>query len=283
MRRIVFVDLDDTLFQTARKTSAADRADATVGAVDRAGAPLSFHTARQARFLDWLTAREDPTAPPPLVVPVTGRNVEAYRRIRLPLEPPAICSFGGVILTAEGTPDPLWHQEMTARSQAEAKAMAALEAAVARRAAQTGTDVRHRVILDAGLPLYISVKHNGEEAWSEAMPPLAEALEPDIPEGWTLHLNGSNLALLPPFLGKKAAVAHFLTHLPVPDEAAQAAPPFTIGVGDSLTDLGFMGLCDVAVVPRPSQIQAALEALAPAPRTTPYAAAPKLPLSREAV
>jgi hypothetical protein len=60
------------------------------------------------------------------------------------------------------------------------------------------------------------------------------------------------MALLPPFLSKAAAVAFFL------ERFGGEAPFLTVGVGDSLTDVGFMGMCDFAITPSKSQIMSVL-------------------------
>ncbi|WP_413206413.1 hypothetical protein [Rhodospirillum sp. A1_3_36] len=245
MRRIVFVDLDDTLFQTQRKNPQADR----LAAVDREGNPLSFRDARQEAFLDWL-------AQDALVVPVTGRSVDAFQRVRLPLGKAAICSFGGVILDGDGQPEREWHQRMTEAAQGLADLMETLLDVVATTAAGDQRDVRYRIIRDAGLPLYISVKHNTNDA--EEVARLATSVAPSVPQDWVLHLNANNMALLPPFLGKAAAVAYFLERFAGEDGDGGDSQVLTLGVGDSFTDLGFMGLCDFAVTPSKSQIMSAV-------------------------
>ncbi len=239
MRRVVFVDLDDTLFQTQRKNPHADR----LAAVDRDGKPLSFCSNQQQAFLGWLSEGA-------MVVPVTGRSVDAFLRVTLPLGKRAVCSFGGVILDGDGIPEPEWHHKMTLAAEGTALLMADLLDRVAAAAVTHHVDVRHRIICDVELPLYISVKHNAGLAAETAR--LATVVSAFIPEGWTLHLNGNNMALLPPFLGKAAAVAFFL------ERFVGDGPILTFGIGDSLTDVGFMGLCDFAVAPAKSQIMSAL-------------------------
>lgn len=239
MRRVVFVDLDDTLFQTQRKNPHADR----LAAVDREGNSLSFRCGRQEAFLDWL-------ADGATVIPVTGRSVDAFRRVTLSLGERAICSFGGVILDADGNPESEWHRRMAEAADEAAETMDFLLGAVSDAAAAHRVDARYRIIRDAGLPLYISVKHNAGLA--EEMTRLASAVSPSVPEGWTLHINANNMALLPPFLGKAFAVEFFL------DRILGEEPILTVGVGDSLTDVGFMSLCDFVIAPSKSQIVSVL-------------------------
>jgi len=236
MRRVVFVDLDDTLFQTARKNPQAR----TVAAVDGDNRPLSYQSDRQATFLHWLA--EGAT-----VIPVTGRSVQAFRRVILPLGRQAICSFGGVILGPDGAPDPEWHRRIMPAARTAEPILATLESEVRAIAADLAIDVRHRILHDADLPLYLSVKHNASHAEETAR--LAEAVRSTLPDGWTLHLNDANLALRPAFLDKAHAVAFLIERL-----ETEQGPLLTVGVGDSFTDLGYMALCDYALTPTRAQI-----------------------------
>lgn len=234
MLKVVFVDLDDTLFQTARKSPRRDR----LAAVDRDGEPLSYQSSKQVAFLEWLSRDA-------MVVPVTGRSVEAFRRVVLPLGPQAICSFGGVVLS-QGAPHPLWHAGMTTAAELARADLQNLLEVTESAASASGIDIRYRIIADAGLPLYVSIKHNA--GCGEGTARLAADIAPAIPPGWRVHRNGANMALLPPFLDKRFAVSFFL------EEIVGDREVVTIGVGDSLSDLGFMAVCDYALAPAASQI-----------------------------
>lgn len=97
------------------------------------------------------------------------------------------------------------------------------------------------------MPLYALAKH--ADADHDALFAVVDAAVPALPPGWTDHRNGNNVALMPPYLGKRHAVAHILPGLRnrFPD-----AP--VIGIGDSRTDAPFMGLCDFAMMPTRSQL-----------------------------
>lgn len=224
-----FVDLDDTLFNSERKAAPGGR----VAAVGRDGAPLSYQSARQEAFLREVLGRA-------VVVPTTGRNEAALRRVVLPLPGWAVCSFGGLILTPEGTPEPRWHAMVAAESERARSDIEAIVRGALIIAGEAGMDVRASVVCDAGLPLYASVKHNAHDEAELAY--VAEGVRAMLPFGWSLHLNGNNLAAMPGFLGKEKAVRWLL------DNVATDAT-LTLGVGDSLTDVGFMGLCDFAIAP----------------------------------
>lgn len=239
MKPVLFIDLDDTLFHSQRKI--VDALGESV-AVDHEGRPASFMTTRQRAFFEWLLRDTE-------VVATTGRSATAYRRVRLRLAGYAICSHGGLILKPDGQPERRWQERIGAEASAQRHTLAGLLDTVRSYTARAGVDARARTISEGDLDLYLSVKHNREDAGELAR--LAPALADDLPAGWRICLNDNNLAVLPPFLGKELAVSWFLREI-VGNHA------FVLGVGDSLSDLPFMALCDYALTPSSSQLFSSL-------------------------
>ncbi|WP_342658721.1 hypothetical protein NPJ82_06305 [Sphingomonas sp. NY01] len=240
MRAIALVDLDDTLFQTRAKCpeDLADEALTPIGfAVD--GAPLSYATPRQMRFIEWLAETTH-------LVPVTGRSLDALRRVNVPFAA-GVCAHGGVVLGEDGEPDEGWAAEIARAAADHAGALDGYAAAIAHEAEAQGVPLRVRVLEEAGVPIYTLAKH--PEADHNALFKVVDAAIPDVPAGWTLHRNGNNVAMMPPYLGKANAVAHLL-----PGLRARFPEASVIGVGDSLTDAPFMALCDFAMLPTRSQL-----------------------------
>jgi hydroxymethylpyrimidine pyrophosphatase-like HAD family hydrolase len=240
---IVLVDLDDTLFQTLRKCP-PDVPEGALTALGfgRDGGALGFATPRQAAFLSWLGEAA-------LVVPVTGRSHDALSRVRIPYKA-AVCAHGGVILDEGGGVDAGWAAEIAARAAPHKAKLAALA-----EAAQ-GTKVTARILAEGGTGLYLLLKDpDGDET---LLDPLLDRIAPLVPADWTIHRNGNNAALMPPFLGKAHAVRALLPRL----RARHPDAP-VIGIGDSLSDAPFMALCDYAMMPAGSQLSAStIEALA---------------------
>jgi hypothetical protein len=115
-----------------------------------------------------------------------------------------------------------------------------------------------RVLSEEGMGLYVLAKH--EETDEAALHSTVDAMVGELPEGWRVHRNGNNAALMPPWLGKEHAVGALLPRL---RERHPDAP--VIGIGDSLTDAPYMALCDYAMMPRGSQLAAGtLDRLLPA-------------------
>lgn len=243
MRAIALVDLDDTLFQTLRKCPPDVPAERLVPlGFARDGAPLSYATPRQLNLLEWLSESA-------WLVPVTARSREALMRARISFTA-AICAHGGVIIGEDGEPDPEWRRHAQAQSAALQPELEKLRRAIATEAEARGAALRVRVLSEEGLGLYVLAKH--EETDEEALHAIVDAILHDLPAGWSVHRNGNNAALMPPWLGKRHAVAALLPRL---RERHPDAP--VIGLGDSLTDAPYMALCDYAMMPRGSQLAAA--------------------------
>jgi hypothetical protein len=246
VKRVLFVDLDDTLFQSRRKCPEGSELLPTAFLAD--GSAHSFMTARQQRLWGWLGGRDA------VIIPTTARNRESFSRVRLAFSSWRILDYGGVILDAEGQPDPDWMARM--RTQV-APGIDALQALLERAQAwidERNLAVRLRLIEDCGLPLYLVAKYRDERVAH------LNLLQRELIEPWVaaqdgtqrLHRNDNNLAVLPQYLDKAFAVRHLIERL-----SADWGEILTIGIGDSLIDAPFMAECDYAITPRGTQLHAA--------------------------
>lgn len=236
MDGISLIDLDDSIFQSRSKCPSG--IELTGAALNKKQEWHSFCTPQQVAFLSLLNQGG-------IVVPVTARETDGLRRVQLRFTAHAITSFGAVILLPDGKIEPRWHGQMLQHSRAVSKEVNECFHFLTALSAEEGIDAKVYIISDAGMPLYVNAKHNGGSV--KELELLADLIAPQIPSGWKLHNNGNNLAVLPPYLGKEKATAYYLQEL---------APPhsFVLGLGDSFTDIGFMGLCDYAVTPTRGQI-----------------------------
>lgn len=234
MRRVLFLDLDDTVVSSRRKTADPE---AEVAGFSTAGSPDTLMSRRQRAVFDWLVEGAE-------VVPTTARNVAALRRLVLPFHGWAICSFGGVILRPDGTSDPDWHAQAVVQADAHHAQVARALSAFEEAADAVGVPIRARILEDEGLPLYVSAKSAVSDG--AALARIVPGVRAATPAGWALHWNDNSVAVLPPWLGKSHAVRR-LRSIFGPDHVA-------IGAGDSHTDVPFMADCDFALTPSASQV-----------------------------
>ncbi|MEM6486863.1 MAG: trehalose phosphatase [Pseudomonadota bacterium] len=266
VRLMVFTDLDDTLFQTARKMPGG-APDAPPVAQAKNG-QHSYQTPLQAALTGWLSGG----AAAGQTIPVTARGTDAFWRVALRFGGPAVVANGAVILGPDGTPDPAWRSRVDARLAPHRATVAALPGAALAAGPARGMGVRAWAVEEPGIgATYAVVKAEpgtDEARLAELEGLLAAAVGPAAAAAWTVHRNGNNLAFIPPAFSKAEAVAHLLA-------AARArGPVLAIGVGDSATDLPFMRLCDLWMTPAASQIDGLLPgSLAGMGSEAPHAAA----------
>lgn len=234
IRPVFFSDLDDTVFQTARKMS--DPPDARNLASHALNGSHSYMSQRQAVMMDWLleTTR---------FIPVTARSTEALGRCQIAFRDFSICSNGAVVLMPDGTPDLDWLATTRAQAAAAAGYLNDLMAFV--QAETAPGRFRCWIVEEFGTGFYFCVKSNqGAEALNEVEGGLASIAGNRL----VRHRNDNNLSFTPVGISKRHAVEYLAKEV-LNDKSV---PVF--GMGDSLTDLPFMATCDMLVIPRASQI-----------------------------
>jgi hydroxymethylpyrimidine pyrophosphatase-like HAD family hydrolase len=253
-QKLVFLDLDDTLFQTIGKCASDTVLLAATN--DQAGRDHSFMTEKQQALLRFLLAEA-------VVIPTTGRSVAAFARLKPALHQHfrhgAIIEHGAVILTADGQFDSDWWQRTIEFSQCYQDmllvAFDALKTALAAFTPALTFDFRLHTISNPQhhnppAPVYAlaKAKQADQTALAEAYSCIA-GLAQTFPQ---LHCfsQGRAITFMPPELSKAAAVETLLTYY--------GAHYLSFGVGDALSDNSFMACCDYAITPRHSQIQQAL-------------------------
>lgn len=236
-RIVIFLDLDDTILQTAPKCPPGE--PVVPAAMDRSGQVLSFMTRAQQRLLAfWL---EQGT-----VIPVTGRTDDALARVAIEFGSWRITHHGAVIRQPDGRLPTWWYVQVRPLLVAAQPLLWGIAARLSAGAAPGGYRVNSHSV-DEWLT-YVSVKADDDGAALSRV--RAQLEETGLPPELALHHNGNNLALTVTGVQKHDAVRR------VAAELERGGPIVTIGAGDSLTDLPFLRACDFALVPRASQIQA---------------------------
>lgn len=247
MKKFLFADLDDTLFQSHRKLAPGAGWEALAHLRD--GQPISYASPQQQALLAFLLQETT-------LIPVTARNHDAFARVRIPFPAQAIINYGGIILEADGTPAAEW---LAASKLAAAQATDSLRqgiTALTRENDALGGDAKIRLITDFDIPFYVVAKSASNDiALIAALYRYCQeaVAAGELPE-MKLHNNHNNLAMLPPWLDKQNAVSHLRQRY-----EASYGPILTFGMGDSLIDLNFMRACDYQIIPSGSQIADSLE------------------------
>ncbi len=244
MERFLFLDLDDTVFQTRAKCGPGSKL--TAAAYLKDGSPISYCTSRQKALLE-MFGREL------RIIPTTARDLCAFQRVALPFSDMSILDHGGIILDATGEPDRHWLERMQRSTGAIEGLLHELRSSIASYAASWSVDLSTRIIGDCGLELYVLCKHGKGDtaALQEISTGCVKPWVARAGSAFKTHLNGNNLAILPAFLDKSHAVAYVIERL-----TERYGDILTFGMGDSMSDREFVLLCDYALLPKGTQLHA---------------------------
>ncbi len=233
MKAILFIDLDDTLFQTKRKNERG-----IIKATHHEDIKnISYMTKAQETFIDIFFSY-----PELKIIPVTARNIEQYSRVFLSKHnriDSYITSFGTSIVLNKSI-DKDWQNFIKQKYQS-----INLNVLLETIKKVVNMDLFNITLSDNS---HIVVKNKSKDI--EIYQKQNENLKMDIlnilDKNYLLHVNSNYLSIIPHFIDKKSAVSYLIDKL---------SPDLTIGAGDSLSDYGFMSLCDYKIIPTNSQIE----------------------------
>jgi hydroxymethylpyrimidine pyrophosphatase-like HAD family hydrolase len=237
----LFVDLDDTLFQSRRKTP--DESGVVAVAHGPDGVPNGFMTRRQQDVFGLLSGQM-------ILIPVTARDLEAFRRVKVPQQSFAVLDYGGVILDPSGAPVPEWMEYSRGLVADASDWMDELQQNVNRFIARESLRAICRPVFEFGLAFYLVMKYREGDSAS------LDRVQQEVILPWfdthrelaRVHRNGNNLAVLPKGLDKRPAVEF------VQQELRTIHPDLiTWGMGDSDSDLEFITACDYSILPANTQ------------------------------
>ena len=246
MHSYIFLDLDDTLFQTLRKCPQnATRLEVRATLAD--GTPNSYATVQQQWLWDWLGRGFR-------IVAVTARDVGAFYRVNLPFQEEVVLNHGAVILNAHRDIDTQWQQHILKDLPDYQHKLLTLWQAIEHYCARH-EGFKIRLVNDFDTTWYGVLKHGaGTETPLQAVLEAVIKHHPLVLSGclyW--HLNGNNLAILPNSIRKENAVRYLLNRY-----QQQYPDLITFAAGDSYTDAPFLALCDYAIIPKNTQLASRL-------------------------
>lgn len=242
LKKILFADLDDTLFQSHHKASPGEDWAPLAYLAD--GSPISYANPHQQSAID-LFLKEM------VLIPVTARNHDAYQRVRIPFAAEAILNYGGIILNSDGQPDEHWLSSSQEQSRQVADSLIWWEKALNDENDRLRLNLRVRVISDFGISFYVIAKSKyGRIVDVESATMFCKELRRKQGGGNVfIHSNNNNLAIIPRWLNKRYAVEYLRERY-----ASAHGKILTFGMGDSVVDLDFISACNYMIVPTTSQI-----------------------------
>jgi hydroxymethylpyrimidine pyrophosphatase-like HAD family hydrolase len=241
----LFLDLDDTLIQAKRDTDFSK--ESLVGAVDRDGEVSAYIYRERKDFLDKIIASELFE-----IIPTTERNFESYSRTIFFQKYQfryAILNFSATTLIGNKI-DLQWKAHIDQQySRLPIKVFEILQL-IEKRFSLISHQLKNlpKVSLIDGYYILISFEEFAEKR--DEVKKIGEIInsfmmEEKLNSLFYVYKSGNNYGILPTFLNKRYAVQQFIQ---------RHRPFFTIGMGDNISDLGFMDLTDFSMLPNNSTL-----------------------------
>jgi len=239
---IVFTDIDDTLIYTKGKCD--KNTHLSVAALDKDLVPRSFISKKIESLIAMFVSSNAG------IIPVTGRNSEIFERVTLKSLKAnyKIVSHGAIVLDQNNKIVPEWSMKLKNKFNVQSWGiiLSELKNECLKIISTLHIPATCEIVFDHNIPCYLCIKCTDKIPYNTAFKNILEIIQPD--NKLTIHINGRNMAFLPPYTSKKKAVEFLLDIMNVGND------DLTISLGDSLTDLPFMNLTDMAVYPTTSQI-----------------------------
>jgi hydroxymethylpyrimidine pyrophosphatase-like HAD family hydrolase len=229
---MLFVDLDDTLFQTKRKNLSASIPATKSPNTDT----ISYMSDVQKSFLDLFSNFNSCS-----IIPVTARDYDQYSRTFISQDPNveyASIYFGAEILFNNEI-DPIWNDKVKYSLKKSSTEIKILFHFIKNK---INTD--HFYIYNIK-DYYLVIKCKNRENYKELIIDCLNFITEFIPDDFLINNNDNNISIVPKCIDKMNAVEYLID---------KNAPIMTIGMGDSLSDWNFMDICDYKIIPKISQI-----------------------------
>lgn len=239
------MDLDDTLFQTLRKieTWNLPSDNLTIATFNKQGESLSYFTAKQAEFFNWLYHTTE-------LIPVTARDTVEIGRVKLPFTSWQVLTHGAVILDKNGEALATWQTHTAEKLTALQAKINNIQQFIEENFAELNLRLMPHFETFMGQPLavYLAVKQaDKNHAILENLAKMLPEKLPNFSGDFYIHVNANNLAILPHAIHKRHAVQFLLENYLDKNRAS-------FGFGDSLADFPFLRLLDWYGTPNRGQL-----------------------------
>ncbi|QGG47521.1 HAD family hydrolase [Heliorestis convoluta] len=226
MEKIIFAtDLDQTLIYSRRSMGDSHQLHDLVPVERYKGQYISYMTTQSVEQFCEVSKQA-------LVVPVTTRTIEQYKRVTLPTQPYyAVVSNGGHILI-DGEPDQAWHHKIQSQIQEKCLGLEEMEAEFSKIAAPDWVTDRRRA--EHLFLFYIIERTKVPTEELERFSLWA------YEQNWRISIQGRKLYLVPKPVSKWAAVEEILERV---------GHHYVVAAGDSLLDQEMLEKANLALAP----------------------------------
>lgn len=244
MLPVVFASLDQTLIASV-KSYLNRRVDNLERVTTSTDGNHGYMCEKRSALLAWLSTGAT-------LIPVTARNLEEYRRVHLEtFTEGAVLSNGALILNAKGKEDRAWSGHVADLCERSEHLMDAVVAVSSK------LPVNVRVVRNEHKgQLQGLTFHSNDETEQGVMLNLGmvqQGFQQSYPTAKLgMHLSGNSLTFTPAGVSRRGAVQYLLSVR----EDLRGRP--TVGLGGEKSDLCFMELCTMAIVPEGSPNAATL-------------------------
>lgn len=239
-----FSDLDDTLLQSKGKCGLPVE-ECTLRGITKEGGPQGFSTPAQEELLSVMN--ENGT-----LIPVTARNLNAFKRVQIDFRSYAAISHGAIVLEPNGEPSQEWLEHIAPEVEKHKDTVAAIRDELRDLLNLHNCNIlMDRLLEEFGVTTCCMFKTDLET--SNQIPVIAKILEDRLASReecaeFIVHHNGRHISVLPPYSSKLRAVEFIMDKLNVNEN------DLTFGLGDSISDWDFMKNCKFSVIPFNSQL-----------------------------
>lgn len=247
MEQFLFLDLDDTVFQTARKCTSLEQA--VPASYNVAGEPSSYFLPKQLALLQTLAEQWR-------IIPTTARTQASYARVELgvPCMDGVILNHGATILCTDGVEDKQWRAQIAEPLVPLSNILTQIKKTIEQYAQAQDMELLVRITTESGLDYYVEVRHLSADH-VELKKLLQIFIQPLLKKytDFQVYLNSNSLTILPRCVNKAHAVEYRINAL-----EQEYGEIITMGMGDSLSDMPFMALCDYVMTPKHTQLHGCL-------------------------
>jgi len=231
---ILFLDLDNTLFQTKRRNeNGITNATKAINPEN-----ISYMTKAQESFLNLFLESKNA-----IVIPTTARDLRQYRNTLISQNEKintAILYFSAVILENNEI-DKIWQEKI---QEQYSNLKISVEKVFEYVESIADKEIFKLYNVDS---YYVALKNRNKNnpKCKEQNENLLKKLEKFINEQYYIAYEDNNISIVPTFLDKKFAVEYLIE---------KYKPALTIGAGDSISDISFLQSCNFMLIPQKSQI-----------------------------